>query len=468
MVQTERTPKAATQLSRLLKIGPRKALVAGLGALLILMGIISIDSLRTLRTIEASDAQVRRDFLLRERVLAQIQSGLYESGNIMRDYLLVEEDHKTPETARDELQSVRGEMYNSLNASIQSLPTNEKGPFQHLGQELDQYWSRVDSIVGVDDKEIQRQDFTFLRDQVLSQHGIVLSIAKEVSAINEAQMEEAESRIAAVFVQFRVRLLMATSISLGLGVILAIATIVYIARLEKIAEEKYNESLRSQRELKELSKRLVDAQEQERRAISRELHDEVGQSLSALLMDVENLSAEQAENSIFRNGLKDIRTIAENCVNEIRNMALLLRPSMLDDLGLVPALEWQAREVSRRTGMVVTVVGTSVPDNLPEEHKTCVYRIVQEALNNSSKHAYASNVRVTLRGESEHLALAIEDDGQGFDSSRARGLGIVGMNERVTQLGGALQVDSDPGLGTRLRVELPFSREVGGVRQVTT
>ena len=227
-------------------------------------------------------------------------------------------------------------------------------------------------------------------------------------------------------------------------------------RLNKRLEDKYEESLQAQRELKELSKRLVEAEERERRAISRELHDEVGQSLNALLLDVENLTQMSGEEVIFRQGLQKIKTLAENCVNEVRDMALLLRPSMLDDLGLVAALDWQGREVSKRTGMIVDTVEENVSDNLPEEHKICVYRIVQEALNNCSKHAYAKNVRVVVHQEPHHLRVSIEDDGKGFDPSRVRGLGLVGMNERVSQLGGILKVDSDPTRGTRLRIDLPL------------
>ena len=158
----------------------------------------------------------------------------------------------------------------------------------------------------------------------------------------------------------------------------------------------------------------------------------------------------------FRQRLQNIKMLAENCVNEVRNMALLLRPSMLDDLGLIPALEWQGREVSKRTGMLVDTVEENVSDNLPEEHKTCVYRIVQEALNNCSKHAHAKNVRVVVRQEPNHLRVSIEDNGKGFEPSRVRGLGLVGMKERVSQLGGVLEVDSDPVRGTRLRVDLPL------------
>jgi hypothetical protein len=120
------------------------------------------------------------------------------------------------------------------------------------------------------------------------------------------------------------------------------------------------------------------------------------------------------------------------------------------------ALDWQAREVSKRTGMLVDTVDENVSENLPEEYKTCVYRIVQEALNNCSKHAYAKNVRVVVRQEPNHLRVSIEDDGKGFDASRVRGLGLVGMNERVSQVGGVLKVESDPARGPRLRVDLPL------------
>jgi signal transduction histidine kinase len=163
-----------------------------------------------------------------------------------------------------------------------------------------------------------------------------------------------------------------------------------------------------------------------------------------------------SEEAPFREGLHRIKTLAENCVNEVRNMALLLRPSMLDDLGLVAALDWQARETSKRTGMLVDTVDENVSESLPEEYKTCVYRIVQEALNNCSKHAYAKNVRVVVRQEPNRLRVSIEDDGKGFDANRVRGLGLVGMNERVSQLGGLLKVESDPAQGTRLRVDLPL------------
>jgi signal transduction histidine kinase len=142
-------------------------------------------------------------------------------------------------------------------------------------------------------------------------------------------------------------------------------------------------------------------------------------------------------------------------------MALLLRPSMLDDLGLVPALKWQAREISKRTSMDVSVAA-DLPDDLPDDFKTCIYRVVQEALHNSASHARAKTVRIRVQQEPNRLILSIQDDGQGFDSQQVRGLGLLGIQERVAQLGGKCTVHSAPGTGTVLTVELPMLQEDQG------
>ena len=438
------------------RLGSRVALVAGFGALLVLMAIICMDSLGTLEAFETRNAQITQDFLYRERTLEQVRAGLYESGNLISDYMLVETDPQAREILQNELKSIRKETTAQLRACVQSLPLDKKEPFQRLEVEMGKYWSTIESIFALGGKRKQEQSNPLPRNAVLSQHAEILAITKEVSAVNDDELKETERRIEEVFAQFRRRLLTVTTLALSLGLILAASTVIYAGRLEKSVDEKYQESLQAQNELKQLSRRLVEAEERERRAISRELHDEVGQSLSALLLDIESLTEVSREDGSFRQRLQNIRTLAENCVNEVRNMTLLLRPSMLDDLGLIPALEWQAREVSKRTGMLVDTVEENVSDDLPDEHRTCLYRIVQEALTNCSKHAYAKHVRVVVRQEANHLRVSIEDDGKGFESSRVLGLGLVGMKERVSHLGGVLKVDSGPARGTRLEVDLPL------------
>src|SRR5262249_23108554 len=152
----------------------------------------------------------------------------------------------------------------------------------------------------------------------------------------------------------------------------------------------------------------------------------------------------------------EIKKLVEDSIVVVRNMALLLRPPMLDDLGLVPALQWQAREIGRRSGIHVKIAADGIPGTLPENLKTCIYRIVQEALHNVLQHAEAQMARVSIHLEERRIFLSIQDDGKGF-SQGERGMGLLGMQERVSHLGGSFAVESEPGAGATLRVILPVA-----------
>jgi signal transduction histidine kinase len=123
---------------------------------------------------------------------------------------------------------------------------------------------------------------------------------------------------------------------------------------------------------------------------------------------------------------------------------------MLDELGLVPALRWHAREVARRTGLKVKMIAAELDDDLPESYRTCVFRVVQEALNNCVKHAQASEVRVMIHRDGDGLSISVQDNGVGFDPARNKGLGLLGMMERVNGVGGQFHIQSQPGHGTIL------------------
>ena len=275
--------------------------------------------------------------------------------------------------------------------------------------------------------------------------------------VNDLELRQAEQEISSVFDRSRARLLNFSALAIGIGLVLAAATFFYVTHLEDRAEEKYLESVRYQGELKELSKCLDDAHEEERRAISRELHDQIAQTLTALLMNVQDLMDRPQPFNSSGEALQKIRLQAADCVNKVRNMALLLRPSMLDDFGLLAAVEWQGREISKRTGLVVEVMDHNFDDDLPDDHKTCIYRVVQEALHNCTAHAKATHARVLLTGDARHYVLSISDDGVGFDPARKFGMGLLGMQERVARLGGTFLVESAPGRGTSIRVELPVA-----------
>jgi signal transduction histidine kinase len=246
------------------------------------------------------------------------------------------------------------------------------------------------------------------------------------------------------------------AIGLGSGLLLVLAGMAYIVRLERQTDQRYAQLAQSRRESQFLAARLLDAQEDERRSISRELHDEIGQSLGVLLVDLSRLSnAPPGNPEELKAQLGNMKSLTERTFQAVRNIALLLRPSMLDDLGLVAALEWQGREVSRRSEMEVEVQSENVSSGLPDEVTICVYRIVQEALNNAVRHSGAKNARIILSQSPRGLQVRVTDDGRGFDTARARGLGLLGMEERVSRLGGKLTNVSSPSGGTEICGELP-------------
>jgi len=436
-------------------------LLASFGGLLGLMLFAGIDSLRALRQIQFRNVQVRQIFLLRNRALEDIRSTLYQSGTLTRDYLL-ERDAARAETYRMGLQRVQSAMDAALERYSRSLDASEEAPFRSLQARLADYWKVLDPIFHWDAAQKLARSDEFLHRELFPRRATSLEIAGRIGEVNAQELSNGDERLKEIFERFRLRLGLILAVTLCIGALVALATTRHVLRLTRDAESRYRQVVHAQSELKELSARLVDAQEQERRAISRELHDEVGQSLSALLMELGNLGAVAPVDAELRRHLDSIRKLAESSVSVVRNMALLLRPSMLDDLGLVPALQWQARETSKRTGMAVTVDAGTVADDLPEEHKTCVYRVVQEALNNSAHHAFARNVRIQVVQQNGCIRLNVQDDGRGFDAAHVRGLGLLGMEERVTHLGGRFQVQSDPGRGTGLQIEIPLAERATG------
>ncbi|HJT88962.1 MAG TPA: histidine kinase [Bryobacteraceae bacterium] len=440
------------------RVDSRLALVAGFGGLLVLMTFAGIDGIQTLRQLQTSSDEIREEFLLRTRVLERIRGDLYVSGTYVRDYLLEPEAGKA-EGHRDSLIEIRQDMDDALGQYRDLLVTEEAPPFQVLTRELASYWKVLEPVFQWTSAQRQRDGYAFLQAEVFPRRMSMLGIADQIRNLNESQLNNGKRRVAQLFAQFRRRLMFTIGLTIGLGLVLAGFTVRKILALERETERHYDEIATARVELKELSARLVQAQEAERRSISRELHDEIGQALTGVLVEMANLSTLIRKGDPERAGAKadEVKALVENSISVVRNMALLLRPSMLDDLGLVPALQWQAREVSKRTGLWVQVTSDGVSEDLPEEHKTCVYRIVQEALHNTVQHSGARTVKVTVRQQEDRLLLAIQDDGKGFNVRQERGMGLLGIHERVSYLGGQFAVDSQPGHGTLLRVTLPLA-----------
>jgi PAS domain S-box-containing protein len=231
----------------------------------------------------------------------------------------------------------------------------------------------------------------------------------------------------------------------------------------EIERMRAQESLDSySQRLRILSQQLLAAQETERRRIARELHDQIGQSLTLLQLGLESTRECCADKKAAAALTRQVDAVG-SLIAEVRDLSLDLRPSMLDDLGLIPALRWFADRAGGSGRLKIKIEVAGDPGRMPAELETVCFRVAQEALTNVLRHARARAVEITLRREGNMLLMVLHDDGCGFDWQRARlqatqggSLGLLTMEERINLAGGRLTVESDPGNGTKLRVELPL------------
>ncbi len=208
--------------------------------------------------------------------------------------------------------------------------------------------------------------------------------------------------------------------------------------------------------LRHLSHRLAEVQEEERRAIARELHDQIGQYLTVLKILIGRIKQSGAKNTTSILGEAD--TVVNELISEVRNLSLNLRPSMLDDLGLLPTLLWHFERYTTQTKIRVNFKHAGLERTFPTALNTSAYRIVQEALTNVARHASVNQVSAQVWVEKEILRIRVEDHGLGFDPATKSTIsaGLNGMSERTRLLGGKLTIETAPGMGTVVMAELPL------------
>jgi len=213
----------------------------------------------------------------------------------------------------------------------------------------------------------------------------------------------------------------------------------------------------SRRVARETVQRIVEAQELERRRLSHELHDETGQALTSILLGLKTLEEARGQDE-FSTAVGQLRELVVATLQDVRRLAVELRPKALDDFGLAPALERLTETFAEQTGIAVELESRLPGARLPSEVETVLYRVVQEALTNVVKHARAERVSILLRERDGRVAAVIEDDGRGFspEAETGEGLGLVGMRERVALVDGRLDVESAAGSGTTIVVEVPL------------
>jgi signal transduction histidine kinase len=416
----------------------------GLGSLVVLIAVSILASERTAQDIYAQLDQLNNHHRRVEENLRLLRSDVNLSGIFVRDYLLDIARERAPEYREQIAQFRRTNM--ATLAELKTLIQHDD-QIDSLQTKLDDYWATFEPLFDWTTSEKILRSASFLRREVVPRREAALTIAREIEQLNnenlEAQRQEVARRQSAVREELRRRLWQ--TVSLGLGVALVV-----VWRL-RVLERRSDQA---EHQMRELSQQLVNAQEEERKHLSRELHDHVAQVLTGLRMELgrmERLSPSVAP------VVSECKGLVDEVFLTVRSLALGLRPSMLDDLGLQAALEWHVRDFMSRYPIKVDLRMAGEFDRLPDSHRTCVYRVVQEALTNCVRHADAHNVAIDVTTSGSELLLSVIDDGVGLNPAhRGRGLGLIGIEERVKELHGTVIISPNAARGTTVAVRLPL------------
>lgn len=235
--------------------------------------------------------------------------------------------------------------------------------------------------------------------------------------------------------------------------------------IRDITEYKRTEALlrQSGEQLREFAARMEALREEERLTVAREIHDELGQALTILKLDLSWLRTRMSrEQRAEKTKLNAMMNQVDETIDRVRRISSRLRPLLLDDLGLVAAIEWQAADIQKRTGIRCYVRSSEEKLDFEPEKSAALFRIVQEAFTNVVRHANATNVRLHLDQKGDRLKITIRDNGKGMSEEQAAkttSLGILGMKERVARIGGEFNIFSRPGKGTRIDITIPRSHD---------
>lgn len=434
-------------------------MLVGFGLTLGIWIATGLYSSRRISELEARATAEANNYLRAQQVLTSARNSVLVSSVYVRDALL----DTSPSARLQGLDRVNGALTGAEETLARYVPIVDSPADQatvlRLRREITELRDTLSRILQPDAATASLTAGALLRSRVTPKRESVMAVAEELGSLNRAAFVAHQQEFARIYRTTQAQLWQVLGLAIAASFGIAVFSARYAGRLERRILDQHRRDLDLQQDLRRLSARLTRVGEQERRALARELHDDVGQMLSAIRVELSLAERVLCEKHGASGALDDVRPIADRALQAVRDLSHLLHPSVLDDLGLVPATNWFLKNVRRRHELDVRFEHDDHLGRLAPEIETAAYRIVQEAVSNAIKHAHATRVTVTLR-LGDDLQLTIEDDGGGFDATeRGRdgapiGLGLVSMRERATQAGGSFVVESARGVGTRITVHL--------------
>lgn len=378
----------------------------------------------------------------------RVRANIFMNGILVRDFML-DSEGSAERDYEEQSRALRERVYHDfdiLEAAARDTQAQEGPAISRLRQQVAEHLD-PNSVLSAIHRHVGKLELLEARAR---QRERILSLTAELERLVAGNFDAQADRVAEANERFQRSLGLIAGIALIVGLAIATFSLYRFRALEAASEE-------AKSELRRLAVQLRSSQETERKRLARELHDEVGQTLTGIRMELAGAERITPGGEVdLRNRISQAKSLVERTLRGVRDIVMFLRPSMLDDLGLSPAISWLARELSRSSGMEIVATVDSVLDTLPDAHRTCLYRVVQECLTNAVRHSGAARVDVIVEARPPGVCATVTDNGRGFTpSEHAGGLGIVGMEERVRELGGQLRVTSAPGQGTRIEASLP-------------
>jgi signal transduction histidine kinase len=437
----------------------RAVLLGGFGLMLGLWLFAGYQVTQRVRQAQDNSAEVGARYQQAQELLASVRAQVLEASVLLRDALL-----DTDVTAQDEHRRSIEKAYAGIDRLLmQYVPfldsAAERQRVDRLRAEIGEFRAASDEVLATDSRRWPAEARILLR-RFMPKRESAIRVSDEVTALNRAAFIDQQRELTAMQAVMQRQLWTVFGVALGISLLIGWLVSRHAASLARRLTEQHDREERIARDLQRLSARLVHAREEEQRRIARELHDEVGQALSAVKVQLA-----VAERRIERMGaaralLADAQTSADSALHSVRDLSHLLHPSALDDLGLVAALESLVADFRRRHQIAIEFLHTGQDRRLHAETERAIYRIVQEALTNVARHAEATAGAVQLTIEPSSVRVTIEDNGIGFDVAdverpgKRRGLGLLSIRERVTGLRGTVRIESTH-RGSRIEVEMP-------------
>lgn len=445
------------------RLSIKAALLLGFGLTLGLWLVAGYQVTRRMTDVQRETEAINQRYTDAQELLSTIRSQVLLGSVYVRDALLDARSGTVIE-ARRQLEEVCRRIDEAFASYVPVLSAPSEGEqLERLRREVLDFRRAMLGVLEGDTRLWATGARRLLQEHVVPKRDVVLRVSEQVQALNRGAFVQQQVSTAEAYRLTQRSVWRQLGVAVGISLAIALMATVYAGRLERHLRVQRGRDAQNTRDLERLSAKLINAQEEERRNIARELHDEVGQALMAVKVELAVAQRTIEANGASGQALIEVREIADGALQTVRDLSHVLHPAVLDDLGLRTAIEWYARGFAKRQDMAVTVLHEGMGARLAPQVESAAYRIVQEAMTNIVKHAQATRCVVHLQRLPSTMLITVEDNGIGFlpdaDRSHAteRGLGLLSIRERLSYLGGTLRIDSRPGHGARLIAAIPLA-----------